>query len=43
MHDLDDGLSWRESAAREQGWENEQAEAYRLARIWGSDPGGIVH
>jgi tetratricopeptide (TPR) repeat protein len=43
LHDLDGGLSWEESAARDEEWEKEQAEAFRLARLWGSQPGDVIH
>jgi tetratricopeptide (TPR) repeat protein len=49
LHSLDEGLSWEEStareesAAREEEWEQEQAVALRLARIWGSQPDDVIH
>lgn len=43
LHDIDEGLSWEKSMAREEAWEKEQAEAFRLARIWGSQAGDVVH
>jgi tetratricopeptide (TPR) repeat protein len=43
LHDIDEGLSWEEGAARDEEWEKEQAEAFRLARIWGSQPDDVIH
>jgi tetratricopeptide (TPR) repeat protein len=43
LHDIEEGLSWEESTAREEEWQKEQAEAFRLARMWGSQPGDVVH
>ena len=43
LHDLDEGLGWGESAAREEEWEKEQAEAFRLAQLWGSQPNDVIH
>jgi tetratricopeptide (TPR) repeat protein len=43
LSDLDEGLTWEEGAARDEAWEKEQAEAFRLARIWGSQPDDVDH
>jgi tetratricopeptide (TPR) repeat protein len=43
LHDIDEGLSWEEGAARDEEREKEQAEAYRLARLWGSQPDDVIH
>ncbi|MCP4543892.1 MAG: tetratricopeptide repeat protein [Chloroflexi bacterium] len=43
LHDIDEGLSWDESMAKEDAWQKEHAEAFRLARIWGSQPNDVVH
>jgi hypothetical protein len=43
LSDLDEGLSWEEATARDEAWEEGQAEAFRLARIWGSLPDDVTH
>jgi hypothetical protein len=43
LSDLDEGLTWQEGAARDEAWEREQAEAFRLAQIWGSQPDDVTH
>jgi len=43
LHDLDEGLSWEESVAQEEEWQKEQAEAFRLAQMWGSRTGDVIH
>ncbi len=43
LHDIDEGLSWEESMAKEEAWQEEQAEAFRLARLWGSQPNDVIH
>jgi hypothetical protein len=43
LSDLDEGLSWEESTARDEEMEKEQAEAFRLAQIWGSQPDDVTH
>lgn len=43
LHDIDEGLSWEESAAQEDAWHEEQAKAFHLARIWGSQPDDVIH
>jgi len=43
LGDLDEDLSWEEGAARDEAQEKEQAEAFRLARIWGSQPDDVTH
>jgi len=43
LHDIDEGLSWEESMVQDEEWERERAEAFRLARMWGSKPDDVVH
>ncbi len=43
VHDIDEGLNWEKSMAKEDAWQEEQSEAFRLARVWGSQPGDVVH
>jgi tetratricopeptide (TPR) repeat protein len=43
LHDVDEGLSWEESMAREDAWQEEQAQAFQLARVWGSQPDDVIH
>lgn len=43
LHDLDEGLSWEESTVREDEWQKDQAEASRLARMWGWRTDDVTH
>ncbi|MBU0705029.1 MAG: tetratricopeptide repeat protein [Chloroflexi bacterium] len=43
LHDLNEGLSWEESVAKEEEWQKEQAEASRMAQMWGSQAGDAIH
>jgi tetratricopeptide (TPR) repeat protein len=43
LHDLDEGVSWGESAARDEAQEKERSEAFRLAQMWGSQPDDVIH